>query len=581
MIKGKVFKLVIACFFLVLVSGCASHSNKMDEAKNLIRYGEFAAAEIEINKQLDADRNKLLREVELGVLNQLKGDYSTSLKHLEVADKLADELYTVSFADLLTRASTNASFTTYRGNIIERVYINYFKMLNYFYLAEAATSTQEKQQRLDSARVEARRAMILLDENVFKVGDYAVAEEEKQSALYKLQQVFAAVNGSVVNPKELAFRDNAFSHYIIGTLFEKIGEKDSARVSYERAAKLYEQGYVKQYKLDKQVTNQAWYATALMLKARGDNRWHNIAKDKLNTDQRNELNRSAEGQGQLVVIQEVDMIAPRGELNLWVVIQNNRLIIRPVITGTPKERAYQLAWFYYLYADKGLLGVIERISAEDYLGLLTSSHEKILPIPGVMRSTLESTGLLEAMTTTGIRLSVPLLYYEELPVKKSYLEINGENQGNLILADNVSGLAMAQHLVGAQAELTNAMAVEALRLSLCIQAGAPAPLCALAAGASTSADTRSWLTLPYEIRTLRVGLPAGQHKLRLVSDVNGYQVEQLKEIKIKANEVHLVRLRTFATNPNGAVPKSVQKARDANNTELIKTEQTIVTSNGE
>ncbi|WP_211251262.1 hypothetical protein [Marinospirillum insulare] len=567
----KLLKYFLTCTLLMLVVGCASHSNKMEDAKTLIRYGEYSAAAAEMNELLNAERNKLLKEVELGVLNQLKGDYLASLEHLEVADRLADELYTVSFADLATRASTNATFTTYRGNIVERVYINYFKMLNYFYLAEQATSQQETQALLDSARVEARRAMILLDENVFKVGDYALAKEEKESALYKLQRVFAAVNGSVVNPKELVFRDNAFSHYLIGTLFEKMGERDSARVSYERSAKLYEQGYVKQYQLDKHTASQAWFDTARMLKATGDRRWNKVAKDKLSSNQRNELNQSAKGQGQLVVIQEVDMIAPRGELNLWVLIQNNRLVIRPIVTGTPKEQAYQLAWFYYLYADKGLLGVIERISAEDYLGLLTASHEKKLPIPGVLRSTLESIGLLEAMSSTGIRLSVPLLYYEELPVKKSYLTINGKNLGNLHLADNISGLAMAQHLVAAQAELTNAMAIEALRLSLCMQTGAPAPLCALAAGASTSADTRSWLSLPYEIRTLRTQLPAGDHQIKLTSDVAGYQIEQKQSVKIEAGKVHLVRLRTFAVDPSQPIPDKVKKVRKNNGFELTNT----------
>jgi len=545
-----VARLISTCLVLILLSGCASHSNKMENAKSLIRHGEYAAAADEISELLNADRNRLLKEMELGVLNQLKGDYLASLEHLNTADKLADTLYTISFSDLATRASTNATFTTYRGNLVERVYINYFKMLNYFYLAEAAASRQETQTLLDSARVEARRAMILLDENVFKTGDYTLAEEEKKSTLYQLQQVFAAVNGSVINPRELIFRDNAFSHYLIGTLFEKLGEKDSARVSYERAAKLYEEGYVKQYKLDKDITTQAWFDAVRMLKARGDKRWLNLADVKLNEEQRKVLNQPVAGQGQLIVIQEIDMVAPRGELNLWVVIQNNRLIIRPIVTGTPKERAYQLAWFYYLYADKGLLGVIERISAEDYLGLLTSSHEKILPVPGAMRSALKSTGLLEAMTTTGIRLSVPLLYYKEQPIKTSHLEIKGENKGTLHLADNISGLVMAEHLVNAQSELTNAMAVEALRLSVCVQAGAPAPLCALAAGASASADTRSWLTLPYEIRTLRISLPVGDYKIKLVSEMLGSQIEQVEDVKIKADEVHLVRMRTFAVDPN-------------------------------
>lgn len=581
MIRIKLVRFAAVCLALVLVSGCASHSRTMDDAKNFMRYGEYAAAAAEIDNQLDADRNKLLRLVELGVLSQLKGDYLVSLNYLEDADKLADDLYTVSFGDLATRATTNATFTTYRGNIVERVYINYFKMLNYFYLAEESKSRQETERLLDSARVEAKRAMVILDENVFKVGDYQVAADEKESAIYKLQQAFAAINGEVINPKELVFRDNAFSHYLIGTLFEKMGELDSARVSYERAAKLYEQGYTKQYSLDKNTINQAWFATARMLKLRGDNRWRKIANDKLTAQQQQELSKTSRGKGQLVIIQEVDMIAPRGELNLWVKIEGDKLVIRPVLVGTPKEKAYQLAWFHYLYADKGLLSVIDRIRSKDYEGLLTTKVEKTQSIPKIMNSTLESLGLLGAMSSTGIRLSVPLLYYEELPIKSSYLEVDGKNQGPLILSETISGLAMAQHLVTAQSELTNAMAIEALRLATCLQTGAHPMLCSLAAASTVSADTRSWLSLPYEIRTLRTELPAGEYEVKLVSDVDGYQVEQQETVKIKAGEVRLLRMRTFAVDPNKPVPEKVQKARDANNIEVIQAEQTGVTSNGE
>lgn len=574
MVIKKLIRLAVICIAFGLISACASHNNKMEDTKTLLRYGEYQAAEKEINKLLSADRNKFLRLVELGVLNQLKGDYNSSLNYLEAADKLADSLYTVSFSDLAVRASTNASLTIYRSNLVERVYINYFKMLNYFYLAEQSTSRQAMQTLLDSAGVEARRAMILLNENVFKTGDYQVAEQEKKSILYKLLQVFSKINGEVINPKALVFRDNAFSHYIIGTLFEKMDEKDSARVSYERAAKLYEQGYVKQYQLDKGTISQAWFDTARMLKARGDRRWRQVANNKLSVAQRKMLNLSTQGQGSLLLVQEVDMVAPRGELNLWAKIENDQLVIRPIPTGNSKERAYQLAWFYYLYADKGLLKVIEKIKFEQYRSLLTANHEKKISIPKALMKVLDSLELIEALSETGIRLSVPLIYYEELPIKSSYLEVMGKNQGRLILADNISGLAMAQHLVSAQSELSNAMAIEVFRLSACVNAGAPAALCVFAAASSSSADTRSWLSLPYEIRTLRTNLTAGKHTLKLVSDVEGYKLEQVQEVNIKAGEVSLVRLRTFAVDPNQPLPKTIQKIRDASTIKVTKTSQT-------
>lgn len=559
---NKIFKVGGLFLVLLIAGGCASHANKMENAKNLMRYGEYAAAAEEINEILKADRNRLLLEMELGVLYQLEGNYEKSLYHLENADRMADELYTQSFKDLLTRSTTNASMVTYRGNIVERVYINYYKMLNYFYMAEQSDSVEQTKTLLDSARVEARRAIILLDENVFVVGDYEAAEEEKKSILYQLRQLFAMLNGDVINPKELVFRDDAFSHYVIGTLFEKMGEKSSARVSYERAAKLYEQGYRKQYGLDEAIVSQAWLDAARMMKETRMSSWRRISSSKLNAAQRQELNKPLRGRGQLVVIQEIDMVAPRGELNLWVTLMpGNRLLIRPVLVGSEQEKAYQLAWFYYLYADKGLLAIIERIQSDDYIGLLTSSHEKIIQIPDPAMKLLEQLGMQEMLSATGIRLSVPLLYYQEQPIKQSKVAVNGK-EAKMILAEDLSALSMAQHLVVAQSELTNAMAIETLRLSVCARA-MPAAVCTVTMAASTSADTRAWLSLPYEIRIHRQSLPAGKHSVKLSSSLNGKQLEQGEEIELAAGEVKLLRMRTFAVEPDAEVPQSVAKAREA------------------
>lgn len=555
-------------FAFLMLSGCATHGDKMQAAKDLIKYEEYAAAEVEINKQLDAQRNRLLRLQELGVLSQLQGDYHRSLELLNQADNLADDLYTRSFADLAMRATTNATFTVYRGNLVERVYINYFKMLNYAYLAQEAESRSDKLNYLDAARVEARRALILLNENVHKTGDYSDAEEQKDSVIYKLQRIFALLNGDVINPKELIFRDDAFSHYLIGAIFEALGELDDARISYERSARLYEQGYAKQYHLAPSITSQAWLETSRMLKARQDNRWKSLAQQKLNKQQIQQLNKSDKQQGHLILIQEIDTVAPRGELNLWVILEGNRIAIRPILTGTPKQKAYQLAWFYYLYADKGLIGVVERIAAEDYLEMLVNVPTKKFPVPAPMRPLLDSLGLTEAMSTTGIRLSVPLLYYEEQPLQASHLEINGKNLGQLNLAENISGLVMAQHLVDAREELTNAMAIETLRLATCMQTGLPPALCTLAAAATTSADTRSWLSLPYEVRVLSLNLPAGQQELNLITSYQGQPQQQTQTITIQPGKMNLVRMRTFAVDPNQPLPEAVVKARAQQTTAL-------------
>lgn len=557
----------LACLLLIALlglSGCASHSNRLEQARLLTEQGNYEAAAVQFEKQLGDQRNRLLRMQELGVLYHLQGRYQDSLEQLEQADRLAEEFYTLRSRDMMQRVATNASMTTYRGTLVERVYIHYYKLLNYFALAETS-SGEERLRLLDSARVEGRRVMILLDENLIQQGSYEQAANDRERTLSRLQGIFAALNGSVINPAELVFRDNAFAHYLIGTLFEALNEQDSARISYERAARTYEQGYTRQYLLSNDMAAQAWLDALRIRKAQRDGNWTTLADQKLDAARRAQLNAwQPWQQGELLVVQEVELNAPRGELNLWVLVQNNRMFIRPVLTGSAQDQAYQLAWFHYLYSSRGsLLAVVERIHADDYIGLLTQSVEQVIPLPPALRNLLDSMGLLNILTSTGLRLSVPLFHYDDPAIQASQLLVDGKLQGSLLIADNLAGLVMAQHLVDARSELTDAMAIEALRLSMCAQTGLPPALCALAAASTATADTRAWLTLPNQIRIHRQSLAPGRYDVTLQSTTRtGATLSQSQPVELAAGDVKVVRFRSFAaTASQGAMPVVVQATR--------------------
>lgn len=543
--------LIITLTSLLFLTGCASHSNKLELAKESLRQGDYSTAEAEFNKHLKSKHNKLLKLLELSITSQLQENYLASLAYLEAAETLAEESYTIRFTDLVKRGTTNATFTSYKSDIIERIYINYFKMLNYIYLAEEAKTSNERQNLLDSARVEARRSLTLLDENVFIQGDYATAKDEQESLLYQLQTLFSFLNGEIIDTRKLVFRDNAFSHYMIGSLFEKLNELDAARVSYQRAAKLYEEGYTKQYELDAEMTRQAWLATIRILKRQGNTSWRRLAQQKLTAQQRKELNTPAnKNSASLIVLQEVDMASPRAELNMRVSLDNNRLTLTPILLGNRNEQAYQLAWFYHLYADKSLIHLIKRINSEDYLGILTKQHKRSLKMPKAFMGLLDELQITQVLENLGVRLAVPLLYYEQQPITSSQINTTqGKSLGKLILAENISALSMARHLVNAEAELRDALIIETFRLISCLQLGIPADLCSLSLASTTAAETRHWISLPYEIRLIRLELLAGEHQLTLTSQLaTGKEVKQSIQVNLQKKEVRLVRLRTFITS---------------------------------
>ncbi|TWI71186.1 hypothetical protein LZ24_01984 [Desulfobotulus alkaliphilus] len=529
---------------VIIISGCASYSKQIDQATDAFRDGDYATAEQKMQEVLEADRNKLLRYMELGVIRHELGDYRESNRLLEQAYQLSEGLYGTSIRELMTRASSNAGMLPYKSEVFERTYIHYYKMLNYIFLAQGDLSRQEKNQLLDAVRIEGRRAQILLDERVFQTGSYEEAEEDKARLLNQILALYAKLNGEVINPRELTFRDNAFMHYIMGVMYEKYGELDNARISYERAANVYERGYVKQYELDPGMVDQAKFDTARILKHQRDSRWQRVASTISSRDLKNLLNQYIpDKEANLLVLQEVDLTSPKGELNLVMKLNKNKnqLEIRPLLIGTKEEQGYQLSWFYYLYAPKGILNAVQRIHREGYYNP-NEIRPKTIGVGPVMSVMEQIPGLINALET-GVRLAVPLFYYDAPPFT-SRLMVDGHSTVSMMDADNIAGLHMANTLVRAQRELTEAMAVESLRLSSCLLTGMPSFGCSLAAAATCMADTRSWLTLPHTIRMQRLILPEGEYEISIISENRNFRNVDSFTKELIPGSIKIIRQRT-------------------------------------
>lgn len=539
-------RLMLPVLFLLLfiLSGCASYAKKTDAVSVAFRQANYTEAGTKLQEILTADRDALLKAMELGLIRHEEGNYRESNRLLEEAYEISENLYGTSITDLLTRSASNATMIPYKSEIFERIYIHYYKMLNYIYLAEEDISRQERDRLLDGVRIEGRRAQTLLDSHLIAAGSYEEAEEDKAKLLNQLLDLFAKLNGEVFNPRELTFRDNAFLHYMIGVMYEIYGELDNARISYERSANVYEKGYVKQYGLSPQMIDQAKFDTARILKTQRDSRWQRVMESLSDTEIKNRIQQYLPGQNaELLVLQEVDMSSPKGELNLLMRLNKNtnELNISPILIGTPEEKAYQLSWFYYLYAPKGILDAVQRIHQEGRYNP-NEIRPKTVGIGPLLPVINQIPGLFQALEL-GVRLAVPLFYYDDAPFK-SHLAVNGKARGVLLDADNIASLHMANTLVQAQSVLTEAMAVEALRLSTCVLTGMPPYGCSLMAASTCMADTRSWLTLPHTIRLKRLTLPPGEYTLRITSENAGFRREDDATVRLEKGDHKIIRKRS-------------------------------------
>ncbi len=134
-------------------------------------------------------RDRLLYHLEAGLLYHLAGDYRQSNYFLERAEWISDEMYTRSISAEAAALLSSDLVLPYRGHYYDYLFVNYYKMLNYLYLAD-----------LEGALVEVRR----------------------------------------INHKLSLFEtDSAFFHYITAILYEAAGEVSSAFIEYKKAYESY------------------------------------------------------------------------------------------------------------------------------------------------------------------------------------------------------------------------------------------------------------------------------------------------------------------------------------------------------
>lgn len=599
--RGHLFRaLILSCLFPFL-SACSTYGESVQTVLDDVRTQKYSAADKVARKSLSpSGSDRLLYFLERGMIAHLDGRYEDSNKLLEQAYLISESLYRTSAADWLASAMTHPGNASYKGQLYERIYLHYTKMLNYLMLAQQQPAGGKQEQLLDSARVENRRIQILLDENVFKTGDYQQAKSDKEKLFSKIAKVFRELNGDPVNPDELKFRDQAFAHYVMGALYEQYGELDNARISYQRSATLYEEGYAQQYALDQAMTRQAWSdVVRVMQKAGGyEDRWPQLVKSKnlerpVLSESAGEISPEAETSGdniddekvgagillnatsgtaqdsggvatytyqpekaELLILQHVDLSPQRKVLNMHLMInsETRQLVVRPVPVGSRQEQREQAAWFYLLYADKGLYNIVRDFSDGSILsseGVLFNSQATTLqPVWPLV----EETGLDYVLGNGGVRIAVPYYPIPYAPLESAEVRVTtatGVVSKPMIKADSVAMLGLLQQVLEAQNELNSAMARETLRnmatQELVKDMGALGILGGkLLTASTTNADTRSWLSLPHHIRLQRLQLDPGIHEITLASvSAKGQPITQHFTVDLKPGALEILNLRTF------------------------------------
>ncbi len=176
--------------------------------RNLLYHQQFASHEYEKanetldkNKNIQKSKNMLLYYLEKGVTLQMMEQYDSSNAYFEKAYIFVDDFSHNVGRDALSLV-TNDMVRNYGGEDFERIYIHYYKALNYIMLRD-----------LEAAMVEARRINIKLNE----INDKYKGENK--------------------------FKRDAFAHVLMGLLYEASGNENDAFIAYRNAYDVYKEDY--------------------------------------------------------------------------------------------------------------------------------------------------------------------------------------------------------------------------------------------------------------------------------------------------------------------------------------------------
>jgi len=544
------------CFVLVQLSGCATYGSGVEQALKSAQKGEYLVAEENMATALSpSGADRLLYHMELGVLKHLQGQFKESNKLLEIAEKIAEDLEVKSISNSMAAFMTNPRNGDYSGADFEKVFINYYKTLNYLAMSNLAKTRNGYLDSIENARIESRRLGIRLNTMNADKGTYAEQKDKDEQIFSQLLDVFGKLRGNLIDHDKLEYRDDAMAHYLTGITYEANNEYDNARISYRKAAISYEQGYTEQFDLASGMTQQAWFDVVRMMRKAGgyNNEWPRLATKKLTKDQRKKLT-DYDDRSQLVVIEHVGIVPQRKEMNVQLTANshNRSLVLRPYISGN-KSHQEKLAWFYLVYADKSLFDLMVHYKNNDFLNFILNDFQKTIYLAGGW-SAADQLGLIQAIGS-GLRITVPYYAPPKQKPGSSSVTISGAAYP-LLSASKPAVMGLNEQLLNANEDIKLALVRGAFKAMTAQKAadlaggqfsGILAAVGKVASQLSDAAETRNWLMLPYEVRISRIPLDAGSYSIDVSSEVlkGKSLVKQNQKIILQEDELQVVQVRSM------------------------------------
>jgi uncharacterized protein len=198
----------VALAALLVIGGCATHSEARRSLVEHVRRGQYGNAEARVRElRLEAsDKDAVMDLMDQGTVAHLQGRYRDSNQLLDAAKRQLDQLFGVQISDELEAMAWNEASKSFKGEEFERVMLCLLMAFNYLHLGS-----------LEEAAVEARQ----INQRLQVYGDL--------------------LRKSNVTPH---YTQDPFAQYLAGLIAESAGDTNDAFRSYEDALNGYDRNAI-------------------------------------------------------------------------------------------------------------------------------------------------------------------------------------------------------------------------------------------------------------------------------------------------------------------------------------------------
>ena len=221
---------------LVSIS-CATTAAFTDEARvtEAVRSGN-AAAGVEVFRRQMPERDPILWNFDLALLERWAGNYGAAIPLMTSTDRLMEAAVTKSVTQEIGAALLNESIADYTGTLYEYLYINAFNALNYYSAGnfdEALVEVRRmgNKQKAYMARSGIQQATVQSDADAF-------ADVQKSARSLGVDTAQIASRTPRAPEDADIFRDSSFARYVSAVFRVMDGDTDNARVDADVIAAL-------------------------------------------------------------------------------------------------------------------------------------------------------------------------------------------------------------------------------------------------------------------------------------------------------------------------------------------------------